>query len=380
MPERNFKEILVAVTGLTPQVITESLYYLTQRSKPPSQIQQIFALTTRKGKEKIVQTLLTPKEGKFFKFCKEYGIDPLSIQFDESNIQVLEDKKGLPIEDIRTEEENEATADQIIQFIRRMTQDPATKLHCSIAGGRKTMSLYLGYALQLFGRPQDTLFHVLISPPELESHDEFFYIPRENKTLKTRNGKKIETRKAKIELAKIPHLKLRNKITDLFDKTNDYSKLVKLTQREIDLLPSMREIEIEINYKNRSLKICGEIIPGITPKQLAIYGYFAENKIERCRDLKRKMCAECVSCFMELTDKNTFLEIEKNHKKMIKYPEKELSQKSLRSDISKLNRAIRRALNKPEIENHYCILPERRLYGNTRYGITVDKSKIKILM
>ena len=70
--------------------------------------------------------------------------------------------------------DNDATADAITERLRAFTADPETALHVSIAGGRKTMGYYLGYALSLFGRPQDRLSHVLVSPP-FESHPQFYY-------------------------------------------------------------------------------------------------------------------------------------------------------------------------------------------------------------
>ncbi|MBF4102237.1 hypothetical protein INT80_01850 [Gallibacterium anatis] len=36
-------------------------------------------------------------------------------------------------------------------------------MHVSIAGGRKTMGFFAGYALSLYGRAQDSLSHVLVS-------------------------------------------------------------------------------------------------------------------------------------------------------------------------------------------------------------------------
>lgn len=78
-----------------------------------------------------------------------------------------------PLDDLRSAEENAALADFLVAFIRDRTQDPNVRLHCSVAGGRKTMGVYLALALQLYGRPGDTLFHVLVSP-EFESHPQFF--------------------------------------------------------------------------------------------------------------------------------------------------------------------------------------------------------------
>ncbi len=71
------------------------------------------------------------------------------------------------------EADNAAVADFITEEVREITADPNASLHVSIAGGRKTMGFYVGYALSLFGRAQDRLSHVLV-PPAFESPRRFF--------------------------------------------------------------------------------------------------------------------------------------------------------------------------------------------------------------
>src|SRR3990170_7474681 len=80
------KEILIAVAGLTPQVVTETLYYLTQVKKPRSKISEIYVITTSDGKREILDKLLDRNKGKFFQFCREYKIDSSSIKFDEKTV------------------------------------------------------------------------------------------------------------------------------------------------------------------------------------------------------------------------------------------------------------------------------------------------------
>jgi CRISPR-associated protein (TIGR02584 family) len=135
---RKKKEILVAVSGLTPQVITETLYYLTQKKKPPISISEIYVLTTEPGKKLIERKLLEKKGGAFYSFCREYGINSSHIKFNESTIALLKDDKGKPLPDIKTPKENRAVANSIIDFVKGLTSQPHTRLHCSIAGGRKT--------------------------------------------------------------------------------------------------------------------------------------------------------------------------------------------------------------------------------------------------
>lgn len=145
---KGFREILVAVSGLTPQVITETLYYLTQVCVPPVAISEIYVLTTQPGKQRILADLLTPHAGHFYTFCAEYGLSAADIAFDAEHVHVLSDASGIPIEDIRTAQDGTAVADQILAFVHRLTDDPGTRLYCSLAGGRKTQSVLLGFALR----------------------------------------------------------------------------------------------------------------------------------------------------------------------------------------------------------------------------------------
>ena len=120
------------------------------------------------------------------------------------------------MEDIREVSHNESLGDFIADFVRDRTEDPSVRLHCSLAGGRKTMSFYLGSALQLFGRTWDKLYHVLVTP-EFESHPDFYYKPKKNRVLelKDNNGKvlrRLHTKNAQISLAELPFVRLRDKI------------------------------------------------------------------------------------------------------------------------------------------------------------------------
>jgi CRISPR-associated protein (TIGR02584 family) len=54
----SYRNLLVAVAGLTPQVITETLYYLTVHHHPPVAISEIHVLTTLQGNQRILQHLL----------------------------------------------------------------------------------------------------------------------------------------------------------------------------------------------------------------------------------------------------------------------------------------------------------------------------------
>ncbi len=169
--------ILLSVAGLSPQVITETLYCLIAKSKPPVPIREIRVVTTRAGAERVREQLLHPRHGWFHRFCRDFQIPPGSILFDLSCILVPRGPGGEPLDDVRTPADNALVADSILSLVRDLTRDAGTSLHCSVAGGRKTMGLFLGIAFQLFARSQDRLSHVLVWPPEMEGHREFFYPP-----------------------------------------------------------------------------------------------------------------------------------------------------------------------------------------------------------
>ncbi|NCA70646.1 MAG: TIGR02584 family CRISPR-associated protein [Sphingobacteriia bacterium] len=203
------RRLLIAVTGLTPQVVTETLYALACRRDPPWLPHEVHLITTATGAENARLNLLVGKRW-FHRLCEDYGLPP--ITFDETCIHVLIGDDGQPLEDIRTQAHNTRAADFIIETLRELTADPATELHVSIAGGRKTMGYYLGYALSLYGRPQDRLSHVLVSDP-YETNRDFYYPTPYDHPIHSRRGDKeitVDARNASVDLADIPFVQLRD--------------------------------------------------------------------------------------------------------------------------------------------------------------------------
>ncbi len=200
------RRILLAVTGLSPQIVTETLYALARDGGfVPG---EIHLLTTLEGARLAKAALLHPDGGQFHALLADYP-QIGHPAFDERHIHVIADAAGAPLTDIRTPPENAAAADAITALVAELTRDEQAALHVSIAGGRKTMGFYLGYAFSLFARPQDRLSHVLVSPP-FESHPEFFFPPATPRRLATRDGRHIDTAEAVVTLAEIPVVRLRH--------------------------------------------------------------------------------------------------------------------------------------------------------------------------
>jgi CRISPR-associated protein (TIGR02584 family) len=201
------RRILLAVSGMSPQIVTETLYALavTQNEQPT----EIHLISTTTGKQKAVQHLLDSEKGQFHRLCQDYHL--AGIHFNADTIHVIPDKEGRLLDDIKTPEENEALADFITQKVNELTRDDDSILYVSIAGGRKTMGYYLGYALSLFGRRQDRLSHVLVTE-RYESLPDFFYPTPYSHRIYDRDNQELDAKDASVMLADIPFVRLRGGI------------------------------------------------------------------------------------------------------------------------------------------------------------------------
>lgn len=130
-PNKYSRRILVAVTGLSPQIVTETLYALAVASEAPFVPTEIHLITTRGGGEKARLGLLSEEPGWFHRLCRDYELPP--IRFDTTTIHILEDTAGNPLDDIRSPEDNRQAADGITELIREFTSDPDCALHVPVA-------------------------------------------------------------------------------------------------------------------------------------------------------------------------------------------------------------------------------------------------------
>lgn len=228
------RRVLLCITGLSPQVVTETVYALAIAGRPRFVPTEVRLLTTVGGAEHARLDLLSAEPGWFRRLCREYGLD--GIAFEEGHIQVLADPRGRPLADIRTLEDNAHAADCITAVVRELTGHEDAALHVSVAGGRKTMGLYAGYALSLYGRAQDRLSHVLVSPP-FESHPEFYYPSRGQRVIHTLDAEKrpIDCQSAEVTLAEIPFVRLRHGLDGrLLTGEARFSEVVACAQRALE--------------------------------------------------------------------------------------------------------------------------------------------------
>lgn len=277
--------ILFLVTGMTPQIITETLWALAcdpakQEKWVPNEIQ---VLSTTTGLKKIKDNLLGDN-GIFKKMCEEYNLP--EIKFDENSLNAIIDKEGNKLDDLKTPEENELAADMICQKVREFTQDDNVSLHVSIAGGRKTMGFYAGYALSLYGRLQDQLSHVLVSE-KYETLQGFYYPAlKKGQNIIKKTHKKMEQGHdvyeeelldafdAKVWLANIPFVRLREFINPKNTIVNkSFSTVIEMVNA------SLRPFSVTLDVNDRKV-IIGDKECKLSPKEFSLYLLVAELKRE----------------------------------------------------------------------------------------------------
>lgn len=246
------RTLLLAVTGMSPAVITETLYGIDRNGDAwPKEIQVI---TTSKGKGKVAEGLIADKQ--IEKLCKELG-KPM-IPFSDQHIKVVPNADGNPVEDARNLEDHEALANFIMTTVRDLAADMDTRIHASIAGGRKTMTFYLGYAMSLFGRHFDQLSHVLVGEDSevFERCSDFFFPTRNDHSVHERNGKVHNAKDASIILADIPFIRQRSVVPDLMKGVEgriNFRRLIDL----INLGDQPDKIKLHVYEKDARLVLTG---------------------------------------------------------------------------------------------------------------------------
>lgn len=364
-PPRPFpRRILLCVTGLSPQIVTETLYALAHAA-PPFIPTEIHLLTTSEGARLAKAALLHPDGGQFHALLADYpGIGHPA--FDDSGIHVITGPGGQPLADIRGPEENAAAADSITALVARLTQDESAALHVSIAGGRKTMGFYLGYAFSLYARPQDRLSHVLVSPP-FESHPEFFYPPSAPRRLATRDGRHIDTAEATITLAEIPVVRLRHGLPQALQQGRaSFNETVAALQEALD------PPRLEIGLATRTVQ-CGRHAVTLKPAVFAWLTWWARQAFSGTpmKSWREADAGDFLAIYERVVGKDSAA-LEQAQKRLQSGMEEDFFQQN----NSKLEAAIKAALGPAAAP--YLLAREGKK-PHTRRGLLLPKEAIRIL-
>jgi len=372
------KHILLAVTGLSPQVITETLFALHQGNQG---VDSIHVITTRDGKEMIYAHLLSGKSGHYYRYLEEYGIEASSIDFGPRNIHAVSDHHGVEIPDITSEYDNEQLLRLCLDLTFRFTGQRDTAVFFSVAGGRKTMSACLTLAAQVYGRPQDRLYHVLVSP-EFESSRDFYFPPKKPETieLKDKNGESFYkgTQYAQVNLISIPFISIRDRLSeDLLKEPSDPASLILSLIKEDEYRLTVNLLSGKVVYKTLELDLM--------PAKLALYAFFALRKKNCTKDVDT--CGTCTDCFLdiqaiyakqdEITDLYRKLAGSRPLDEMSDTGITSLSADNFNSYKGKIKSDLLRGFGPYALKD--LEISSIGTKPNTRYGIRMDKGRIEIV-
>jgi CRISPR-associated protein (TIGR02584 family) len=367
-PETYPHRVLLAVTGLSPQIVTETLYALAVEMSPGWVPTEIRVLTTRQGAAIAQETLLSDDPGWFHRLREDYGLP--KIKFGIENIHVITGSDGGPLDDILDDADNIAVADFITEQVRAITADPLSSLHVSIAGGRKTMGFYVGYALSLFGRAQDRLSHVLVSRP-FESLPDFFYPAPVTRVIRNRDGQALDAKNACVYLGNIPFVRLRDGLPkDLLGGTARFSEAVTEAQK------ALPPLALHLDPATQTVTAGGESFR-LRPSEFAFYLMLAERKrkdLPGAHWSDKDLQAEIAACYA--------LVVNPNSGEFERFETSGMSKDNFNARKSHINRALVQRLGKHRAKP-YLIAALDPLPGKGRsrlrpYGLQISPEAITI--
>jgi len=210
------KNILIALCGTSPAVISEAIWALATQKTP---LNKVVIITTELGKEKIKEQLFG-KENTIQKLKDElnnkFGQEYSNFKFSQANkfIHIIPNHNETQNStDIINSDDTLTTSNFILEIVRQQTIRKDNKVIFSIAGGRKSMTAIGALCMTLLGRDQDQLCHILVNEPyeNFQLTPKFYFPSKQKHTL---NNKTYLGTDAKITLAKIPYIRVRKILTN----------------------------------------------------------------------------------------------------------------------------------------------------------------------
>ncbi len=273
--------VLLAVTGLSPAILTETVWALA-RENPPCLPGRVIVLTTQVGARCMEAALFSPLPEfggatAWEALRKSLGAGPGQLIAEPPRVIAQPDPvsgRTLPLDDIQSHADNETAATFILETVRGLVENPDHRLIASIAGGRKTMGALLHAALTLIGRENDRITHVLVPPP-YDSLPGFLFPDQPGGALAARDGSLHAPAEARITLADVPFVPLRNRFHDLGEMPGDFATLVARCSRQIEA-DAARPIPLRIDHLRGTLEVDGQSLTGVRARALAILHFLLE--------------------------------------------------------------------------------------------------------
>jgi CRISPR-associated protein (TIGR02584 family) len=361
--KRDKKNILVCVSGLTPQIVTETLFCLTVKDQ--IEIDEIYVLTTKRGRDVILGkdkhpiTPKTPLKDEINKLCKQYRIKKPLFEENDKHIIVAKEE-SIELSDIRSDKDNILFPNKICEFLRSITSNPENTLYCSITGGRKSMSVHLANALAIFARENDRLLHVLTK----EEHEFKGFYPITKEEIKD------------LELSDIPFVRLRSILSAELKRPellqSNFEDIVRFTQKQLKTLAPSNKLILDI--ERRELRYGNDYII-LEPLEFVFYYLFVDSKSRGINNIS-------VQQFISDETQNRLIEYFEEfypefYIKEKKWYKKGFSKEDFRVRRSKVNNKISRLIDDPDIADLFTINVNKK-YGSSTYYIRAEKDRLVI--
>jgi CRISPR-associated protein (TIGR02584 family) len=283
--------VLFAVTGMSPAVLTETIWALATGPSPVVP-HTVVVVTTEAGRTRLESELFATPLGRhpsvWLALHAELAARGVDVQgrlhLDRGNgIRVFSRPGSVAGEtdrltDIRTAADNETAGDFLLRELRGFTDDDDTQVIASIAGGRKTMGALLYAVMTLVGRDTDRLTHVLVEEPFDDARlQPRFYFPGQPGGLhKLPDGRKIGSRRATLELADVPFVPLREVFPrELGQRPGRFMALVNRYRLSTPLI-SVGIQTLKLDLINKTMRI-NETEFSLSARQATVMGFLGRS-------------------------------------------------------------------------------------------------------
>ncbi len=365
--------ILLAVTGLSPAIVTETVWALAA-GKPRVVPSRVRAVTTRTGARVWEDQLFAKRpewggSSVWQALRNAVGAKPDELIAEEPRlIGEANDHTGVcdALDDILTPEHNALAAEFILDEVRRVAENPDCRLIASIAGGRKTMGALLHAAVSLVGREKDRITHVLVDPP-YDTLRGFFFPGQPGPDLRTEGGRACKPRRASVYLADVPFVPLRNRFKDIGEMPGSFDRLRRKFSRELKRDAS-RPHRIEIDYRRKVLTVDAITIKA-SVKSLAILHCLLEAQQAGRAPATQ---AEAAACFTQWIKTAEFIPLG-----VRPGSNQAWSHTDIAHDLGELRIALRRAQSSWEIPKRSLVFPAFSLHpaANVCKGLNSNHSQ-----
>lgn len=279
-PHEYPRRILVCLSGLTPQVVTETLYALLTGA-PAFVPTELHIITTDEGRQRAVELLLGER-CVLASLWRDWAPPDARLHFDP-NTHIHSIVEGdRPLSDVTARSHHIGTADSILSVLRPLVQDADSAVHASIAGGRKSMSFYMGYVMSLLAREQDRLSHVLVSAP-FETLPAFAYPTADPTTFTDACGQTWCSDQAQIVLSDIAFVRISPRLPEqLLRGEQRFEGLVAQAQAALDGV----RIVLDTPEKTIAVIAAGRppVIIKLSPLEFGLYAYLAIRRLSETGD------------------------------------------------------------------------------------------------